>query len=192
MQIKQGIILGAVLGLATSRMALAEPTALDLVKRGDDYVGIQSKDKVVQIYSDKSVASLEPNIWHVVFYDPSVLSRITDVKFEAGQQTGIGHMHPFALPAKSDQIVDLSKITVDSDRAVQIAAAQPLLKGLNLRYSKITLQKGDSGPEWKVQLWSAKVSDPTKDADVGNVLVSAADGSIIESNLHPGNAGGTE
>ncbi|HEV2327916.1 MAG TPA: hypothetical protein VGY56_03900 [Verrucomicrobiae bacterium] len=192
MQIKQGIILGAVLGLATSRMALAEPTALDLIKRGDDYVGIQSKDKVIQIYSDKSVASLQPNVWHVVYFDPSVFSRITDVKFEAGQQSGIGHMHPFALPAKSDQILDLSKITVDSDRAVQIAAAQPLLKGLNLRYSKITLEKGDNGPEWKVELWSAKVSDPTKDANVGDLRVSATDGSVIQSNLHPGNAGGTE
>jgi hypothetical protein len=193
MQIKQGIILGAVLGLATSRMALAEPTALDLIKRGDDYVGVQSKDKVVQIYSDKSVASLQPNIWHIVYFDSSVFPKITEVKFEAGQETDVGHpMRPFTLPAKPDQIVDLSKITVDSDRAAQIAASQPLLKGLNLRYSRITLEKGDSGPEWKVQLWSAKVSDPTKDADVGDVRISAADGSVIQSNLHPGNAGGTE
>jgi hypothetical protein len=193
MKIKQGIILGAVLGLATSRMALAEPTALDLIKRGNDYVGIQSKDKVVQIYSDKSVASLQPNVWHVEYYDPSVLPRITQVKFEAGQETAVAHpMHPFTLPAKPEQILDLSKITVDSDRAAQIAAAQPLLKGLNLRYSKITLEKGDSVPEWKVELWSAKVSDPTKDANVGDVRVSATDGSIIQSNLHPGSAGGTE
>jgi hypothetical protein len=189
MKIKQGIILGAVLGLATSRMALAEPTALDLIKRGNDYVGVQSKDQVVQINSDKSVASLDPNVWHVVYFDPSVFSRITDVKFEAGQQAGIGHMRPFTLPAKSDDILDLSKVTVDSDRAVKIAASQPLLKGLNLRYSKLTLQKGDNGPEWRVELWSARVSDPTKDANVGNVRISAADGSIIQSNLHPGSAG---
>ncbi|HEY1789603.1 MAG TPA: hypothetical protein VGJ73_15705 [Verrucomicrobiae bacterium] len=187
---KKGIILGAVLGLATSRMALAEPTALDLVKKGDDYVGIQSKDKIVQIYSDKSVASLEPNIWHVAYFDPTVFSKTVEVKFEAGQQAGIAHpMHPFTLPAKPEQILDLSKITVDSDRAINIATSQPLLKGLNLRYSKVALQKGDNGPEWRVELWSAKVSDPSKDANVGTVHISAVDGSIIQSDLHPGSAG---
>jgi hypothetical protein len=190
MKVKKGVILGAVLGLAISRMALAEPTALELIKKGDDYVGVQSKDRIVQIYSDKSVANLEPNIWHVVYYDPSVFSKTVEVRFEAGQQAGIEHaMHPFQLPAKPEQVLDLPKITVDSDRAVHIAASQPLLKGLNLRYSKVSLQRGDSGPEWKVELWSAKISDPSKDANVGTVRISAADGSIVESNLHPGNAG---
>ena len=191
MKIKQGIILGAVLGLASSSIALAEPTALDLIKRGNDYVGMQSRDKVVQVYSERSVASLEPNIWHVVYFDPSENPmRTTEVKFEAGQQTDVTHpIHPFTLPAKSEQILDLSKITVDSDRAVDIATAQPLLKGLKLRYSKVTLQKGDNGPEWKVELWAAKVSDPTRDANVGYVRLSAADGSIYQSNLHPGSAG---
>jgi hypothetical protein len=189
MKIKHGIVLGAVLAVATSRIALAEPTALDMIKKGNDYVGMQSRDKVVQIYSDKSVASLEPNIWHVVYYDPSVFSKTTDVKFEAGQETGVAHMRPFTLPARPDQILDLSKVTVDSDHAVRIATSQPILKGLNLRYSRLTLQKGDTGPEWRVDLWAAKVSNPTKDANVGYVRISAQDGSIIQSNLHPGSAG---
>ncbi len=190
MKMKQGIVLGAVLGLATARVALAEPTALDLIKKGNDYVGIQSKDKVVQIYSDRSVASLEPNIWHVVYYDPTVFSKTVEVKFEAGEQTGVAHtIRPFQLPAKPSQVVDLSKVTVDSDHAVDIAASQPLLKGLKLRYSKVILQNGDNGPEWKIELWAAKVSDPTKDANVGTVHISAADGSVIQSALHPGNAG---
>lgn len=191
MKIKQGIILGAVLGLASSSIALAEPTALDLIKRGNDYVGMPSRDKVVKVFSERSVASLEPNIWHVVYYDASSAPmRTADVKFEAGQETDISHpIPPFTLPAKPDQILDLAKITVDSDRAVDIATAQPLLKGLKLRYSKVILQKGDNGPEWKVELWAAKVSDPTRDANVGYVRLSAADGSILQSNLHPGSAG---
>ena len=189
MKMKQGIILGTVLVLATAQMALADPTALNLVKKGNDYVGVQSKDKVVQIYSDRSVASLDPNIWHVVYYDPSEFSKTTDVKFAAGQETGIAHMRPFQLPAKSAQVIDMSKVTVDSDRAVEIAASQPLLKGLKLRYSKLALQNGNNGPEWKVELWAAKVSDPTKDANVGWVRLSAADGSVMQSSLHPGSAG---
>lgn len=190
MRIKQGIVLGVLLGLASSRLALADPTALDLIKRGDDYVGIQSKDKVLQVYSDKSVASLQPNIWHVVFYDPTVFSKTVEVKFEAGQETSVTHaIRPFELPAKPDQVLNLSDITVDSNRAVDIAASQPLLKGLKLRYSKLSLQQSDGGPVWKVELWSARVSDPTKDASVGAVYISAADGSVTRSDLHPGNAG---
>jgi hypothetical protein len=50
------------------------------------------------------------------------------------------------------------------------------------------LQSGDNGPEWKVQIWSAKVNDPTKDANIGTVTVSATDGSIINSDLRPSNA----
>lgn len=190
MKMKQGIILGAVLGLATARITLAQPAALNLVKKGNDYVGVQSRDKIIQIYSDRSVAGLEPNIWHVVYFDPTVFSKTVEVKFEAGQETDVAHiMHPFQLPAKPEQIVDLSKVTVDSDRAVDIAASRPVLKGLNLRSSKVSLQNSDNGPEWKVELWSAKVSDPTKDANVGSVSISAIDGSIIQSDLHPGNAG---
>ena len=178
------------LGLGAARIALAGPTALELIKRGDDYVGIQSKDKVVEIYSDKSVASLEPNIWHVVYYDPTVFSRTVQVKFEAGQETAVSHpMRPFQLPAKPDQVINLSDVNVDSNRAVEIAASQPMLNGLKLRYSKLSLQEGENGPDWKVELWSAKISDPTKDADVGAVYISAGDGSVVRSDLHTKNAG---
>lgn len=189
MKINKAIILGAALGLAASHAALAQTTAMQLVKKGDQYVGVQSKDKVIEIYSDRSVASIQPNIWHVVYYDPTVFSKSVEVKFEAGQETDVTHpMRPFQLPAKSSQILDLSKVTVDSDHAIQIATSQPVLNGLHLRSSQATLKESDSGPEWKVELWSAKVSDPDKDANVGYVRISATDGSIVESNLHPGSA----
>jgi hypothetical protein len=192
MKIKHGLLLGAVLGLATSWSVLADDVdtaALDLIKKGNDYVGIQSKDKVLEVYSDKSVSSLEPNIWYVVYYDPSVFSKTVEVKFEAGEQRDVTHpMHPFQLPAKPNEILDLSKVTVNSDRALDIATSQPVLKGLRLRYTKMTLQSGENGLEWKVQIWSAKVNDPTKDANIGSVTVSAINGNIIDSDLRPSNA----
>ena len=181
--------MGAVLGLVTTQLATADPTALDLVRKGDNYVGIQSKDKILQIFSDKSVAGLEPNVWYVEFYDPDVFFKSTDVKFGAGQEMDITHpMRPFQFPAKEDQIMDLGKVSVDSDRAVQIASAQPLLKGLTLRESRLTLQKVDGKPTWKVELWAAKVNDPTKNADVGSVSISGVDGSMLNVDLHPNDA----
>lgn len=188
MKIKQGVVLGAVLGLAAASLALAQPTALGLAKKGNDYIGMQSRDKVLRIYSDKSVGTLEPNVWHVVYYDPDVFQKSVDVKFGAGQEMGVSHPMAFQLPAKADDVMDQSKVTVDSNHALRIAESQPLLKGLTLRSSKMTLSKTDNGPTWKVELWAAKVSDPTKTAGIGNIQISAADGSIIKSDLHPDSA----
>ena len=187
MKTKQGMVLGAVLVLVTACMASAEPTALDLVNKGDQYVGVQSKDKVIQISSDKSVATLTPNIWHIVYYDPDSTFKTVEVKFGAGQEMEVAHpMRMF--PAKPGDMLDLEKIKVDSDRGLKIATSQPLLNGLTLRASKMTLGDTDDGVVWKVELWAAKVNDSTKEADIGTVTISAADRSVIRSDLHPINA----
>lgn len=187
MKTKHGMVLGAVLGLVTVCVASAEPTALDLVNKGDQYVGVQSKDKVIQITSDKSVATLTPNIWHVLYYDPDSTFKTVEVKFGAGQEMEVAHpMRMF--PAKPGDMLDLEKVRVDSDRALKIAASQPLLKALTLRASKMTMGSTDDGVVWKVELWAAKVNDSTKEADIGTVTISAADRTIIRSDLHPSNA----
>jgi hypothetical protein len=187
MKIKNGLVLGAVFGLAVTRLALADPSALDLIEKGDAYVGIQSKDKVIQIASEKSVATMEPNIWHITYFDPDSTFKTVEVEFGAGQQMGISHpMRMF--PAKASDVIDLSKVDVDSDRALKIAAAQPLIKALTLRSSKMTLGNTDDGLVWTVELWAAKVGDSTKEADLGTIEISAADKSIIKSDLHPSNA----
>jgi hypothetical protein len=189
MKIKQGLVLGAVFGFAAANIVFAETTtALSLVKKGDQYVGMQSKDKILRIYSDKSAGTLEPNIWHVVYYDPDATFKSQEVKFGAGQEMEASHPMSFAMPAKSGDVMDQSKVTIDSDKALQIAQEQPLLKGLTLKSSKMTLSKTDNGPTWKVELWAAKTSDPTKTAGIGNVQISAADGSVIKTDLHPDSA----
>ena len=40
----------------------AEPTAFELIKDGNRYLGEQSKNKVREVRSDKSVAGLTPSI----------------------------------------------------------------------------------------------------------------------------------
>jgi hypothetical protein len=187
MNIKHGLVLGTVLGLTASRLALADPTALELIKKGDDYVGVQSKDKVIQIASEKSVATMEPNIWHITYFDPDSTFKTIEVEFGAGQQMGISHpMRMF--PAHATDEIDLSKVDVDSDRALRIASTQPLIKALTLRSSKMTLHNTDDGLVWDIELWAAKVGDSTKEADIGSISISAADKSVVKSDLHPSNA----
>jgi hypothetical protein len=71
---------------------------------------------------------------------------------------------------------------------LDIAQSQPLLKGLTLRASKMTLENSDNGPVWKVELWAAKLHDSTRDANIGTVRVSAEDGSVVKSDLDPSSA----
>jgi hypothetical protein len=192
MKRNDGLIWGAVLALATAQIVSAQPNALDLVKQGDSYVGIQSKDKILEIFSEKSVAGMEPNVWHVVYYNPDVFFKSTDVKFGAGQEMEVSYpMHPlhvFQMPAKPDQVLDAAKLNVDSDQALQIADTQPLLKGLTLRSSRLTLEKVNGVPAWKVELWAANLHNPAEEDSVGSICISAVDRSVLTNDLHPANA----
>jgi len=177
----------AAMTMAVTRVSLAaDPTAFELVRLGDQYVGVQSKDKVVQIRSEKSVTSLTPNIWYVVYYDPDATLKAVEVKFGAGQKTDVSHPMRLLEPITGeDKVLDSAKLNVDSDKAQEIATSQPLLKNLTLKSTQFWLQHGDLGPQWKVKIWAAKLNNPNDDADVGDVYISAANGSVIKTDLHP-------
>src|ERR1700690_1501960 len=81
------VMMVAVAGAALA----ADPTAFALVKLGNQYVGVESKDQVVQIRSEKSFAGLTPEIWYVVYYDPDATLKAVEVKFGAGQKMDVSH-----------------------------------------------------------------------------------------------------
>jgi hypothetical protein len=174
------------LNFAVVRIALAgEPTAFDLVKEGNQYVGVQSKDKVVQVRSEKSIGTLIPNLWYVVYYDPDATFKATEVKFGAGKKLKVSRpMRVIERGMGEDKVLDSSKLKTDSDKAIEIATAEPLLKSLKLLAAQLWLQRADEGPVWKVRLWAAKLKNPMKDVDIGDVYVSTVDGKVIRSDLH--------
>ncbi len=177
----------AAMTFAVAHAALAaDPTAFELAKLGNQYVGTQSKDKVVQIRSDKSAGTLVPNIWYVVYYDPDATLKAVEVKFGAGQKMDVSRPLRLLEPITgADKVLDSTKLKVDSDKALSIATSQPVLKNLTIKASQLELRHGDLGPEWKITLWGGKLKDPNDDANVGVVFISAADGSIVKSDLHP-------
>jgi hypothetical protein len=182
------VFLGAVLFAAfiSRNVSASEPTALELIKKGNPYVGVQSKDKVVQIRSEKSVASLVPNIWYVVYYDPDATFKATEVKFEGGEKSDVSRPWRMIEQVTGDKdVLDRSKISVDSDQALKIAKSQPLLANLTLKASQLWLEHGDLGPQWRVKLWAAKLAHPAENADIGVVVISAANGTVIKTDLHP-------
>ena len=187
MKTKHKLFLVGALTLAAWFPSLAgEPTAFELVKLGNQYVGVQSKDKIVQIRSEKSVASLTPNIWYVVYYDPDATFKATEVKFGAGEKLDVSRPWRMLEMAGDDHSAfDKSKLKIDSDKAIKIATAQPLLENLKVKATKLWLEHGDNGPEWRVQLWAARLKNPNDDADIGVVTLSATDGAVLKTDLHP-------
>lgn len=165
----------------------AEPTAFELAKVGDKYVGEPSKDKIVQIRSDRSAGTLIPNVWYVIYYDPNATLKAVQVKFGAGQMTDVSRPMRLMEPVTGgDKVLDRDKLKVDSNKALDIAESQPLLANLTLTSTQLWLQHGDLGPTWKVKLWAAKLNNPSHQTEIGSVYISAADGSVVQTDLHPG------
>jgi hypothetical protein len=189
MKTKFKIAAAVLLALTAAGSTLAggtNPTAFDLVKEGNKYIGEQSKNKVVQIRSEKSIASLVPNIWYVVYYDPDATLKAVEVKFGGGQKMDVSHPLRLLEPITgADTMLDSSQLKVDSDRALKIAKDQPLLANLPLTATQFWLEHSLDGPRWKIKFWSARLNHPGDEVAVGDVFVSTASGSIVEADLHP-------
>ncbi|HLP78030.1 MAG TPA: PepSY domain-containing protein [Candidatus Paceibacterota bacterium] len=188
---KRSVLLSALVVAGMSRLALAgELTAFDLIKEANEYVGKESKNRVVQIRSDKSVGSLTPTIWYIVFFDPDARMKATEVKFGAGKKMDV--QRPFRLfeRAKADKVFDRAKLKVDSDKAIKIATAEPLLANLSIRATQLWLDSdykldlSVGQPVWKVRLWANKFKNPSDSADIGEVFISAETGKVLKSDLH--------
>lgn len=172
-------------------MAAEEPTAFELMEAGNEHVGVDAKDKVVQVRSEKSVGGLAPNIWYVVYFDPDARFDTTEVKFGAGRKLDVKRpMRLFEKIGGSDKVLDKARLKVDSDQAIEIALKEPLLDRLTIKATELKLERaGDHGqgderlPIWRVELWAEKLDNPRRQANIGEVILSAEDGKVLETDL---------
>jgi hypothetical protein len=184
--LKLSVVVAAFAFCGVCQTAMADDTtALQLIKEANEYVGKDTKDQIVQIRSEKSVASLNPNIWYVVFYDKDATFRTAEVKFGAGKKLEVKHpmRQPFAY-VNDKNVMDQKVIKIDSDKAVKIAMAEPLLDKLTIRASQLWLENVDNVPTWRVRLWAQKLRHPDDNADIGQVSISAQDGKVLKSDWH--------
>src|SRR2546423_9411041 len=167
------IVLGLV---ALCRAGLAgEPTAFELVKEGNRHVGEEAKDQVAQIRSEKSIGTLTPSIWYVVFYDPDATAKATEVKFGAGKKLSVKRparvLEPFL---GTHRPFNREKLKIDSDKAIQIATKEPLLDNVKLKATQLWLGReawsADESAIWKVRLWAAKLRRPEDNVDIGELV----------------------
>jgi len=194
-----------VLNAAASRMALAAfslglaanlngagLTAFELIKEGNEYVSKDAQNKVIQIRSERSVGGVTPAEWYVIYYDPDATFKATEVKFGAGKKLSV--KRPTRVWDRIDgtaAALDRQRMKIDSDRALQIALKQPLLEKLTVKATRLVLDRaGDAGlgdqslPAWRVDLWAAKLSNPSRMTHIGHIILSADDGKVLVTDLN--------
>lgn len=167
--------------------AANELTAFQLMKEANRHVGEDAKDKVTQVRSEKSVGSLVPNIWYVVFYDRDATAKATEVKFAAGKKVAVKRpSRLLELGSGSYKEIDRSKLKVDSNKVIETAIKEPLLANLTITNTQLWLERAgrdDDAPVWRIRLWAAKVRKPSDTAEIGELHISAEDGKVIKNNL---------
>jgi hypothetical protein len=189
--IQQGLVFSVLGMMVFSPAAFAsELTAFQLIKEGNRHLGEEARDRVVQIRSEKSIGSLTPNIWYVVYYDPDATAKAAEVKFGAGKKLSVKRpARIIELGSGAHRELNRDKMKVDSDKAIELAKKEPLLNNLTLTNTQLWLERdfwsADKDlPVWKVRLWAAKIRKPTESADIGDIYVSAEDGKVLRSDLH--------
>ena len=179
------ILIAFLLSSACLFAADKEPTAFALIKEGNRYIGEQAKDRVVQLRSERSIGSLNPKVWHVVYHDPTARMKAVEVKFAAGKMVDV--KRPLRLierVADKTQPMDNDKLKIDSDKAIEIALKEPILEDIKVKSVEATLQNdGNIGPVWKLRLWAERLSGATETAGIGHLMITADTGKVIENEI---------
>jgi hypothetical protein len=176
--------------LATALISLSimaaddAPTAFQLIKEGNRYVGEQAKDKVLEINSEKSIGTLSPKVWHIVFFDPTARMKSVDVKFAAGKMVDVKQPFRLLQMATGNKVLDKDKLKVDSDKAISTALKEPILENIKVKSVEAKLLGTDLGPVWKIKLWASKLKNPNDTADIGVITITADDAKVIETDVH--------
>jgi len=162
----------------------ADATAFELVKEGNRHLGEEAKDRVVQIRSEKSIGSLTPNIWYIVYFDPDATAKAAEIKFAAGKKISVKRPARILEFATGNTELPKEKLKTDSDKAIAIAKKEPLLNNLTLTATQLTLDRWGDEPVWKVRFWAAKLRKPTDAVDIGEVFISTANGEVVKNDLN--------
>ena len=166
--------------------ATKELTAFELIKEGNRYVGEHVRDKVVQVRSEKSVGGLTPTIWYVVYHDTTASLKAMEVKFGAGKMLDVKRpMRVLEQTHGGDIPLDRAKLKINSDAAIATALKEPLLEKLTITATSLKCDRLRDGTiAWRVRLWAAKLRNPNKDVDIGDVQINAEDGKVLRTDIH--------
>lgn len=163
------------------------PTAFALIKEGNRYIGEDSKDKVVQIRSEKSIGSLTPSYWYIVYYDEDATAKSVEVKFGGGKKMAVKRQpRVLEIFSKESKPLNREKLKVDSDKALEVALKEDLLTTVRLTNTEMKLERWgeEDAPTWKIKIWAQQARHPEKTVDIGEIFISASEGKVVKLDLH--------
>ena len=165
---------------------LSKATALQLLEKGNSYVSARSKNRVLQIISDRAAADAPPQSWRILYHDDKTTYNAVEVQFHAGEMERV--YEPSRLfnffSSGSSKTLDLAKVKVDSDAAIRVAVAECAGEPVMVKFVELKLERGYGGlPVWNVKLFGVIAGKAAEDAALGYVIVLAEDGKVLKKDI---------
>ena len=108
----------------------------------------------------------------------------TEVKFAGGKKVSVKRPTRILEPITgAHKELAKDKLKTDSDKALDIAKSEPLLKNLTLTASQMWLERREDQPCWRIRLWAQKLRRPADTADIGEIFIATEDGRIMKNDL---------
>lgn len=165
---------------------LSSATALELLRRGNSHVSTRSKDRIIQIVSERTPVEQVPQQWRLIYHDEKATFKTVEVRFASGEMERVFEPNRLfgVFTREASRVLDLSKVHIDSDRAIQAAVAAFQNEPVTVREVELKLERGYGGlPVWNVKLWGEVPGKAVEDAAIGTVIVLAEDAKILKKDF---------
>jgi hypothetical protein len=162
------------------------PTAMELLVKGNAYVAARSKDRIFEMIAARTDLERAPASWRLIYYDEKATFKTVEVRFESGE------MERMFEPSRvldvfsrgESKTLDLTKVKVDSDEAIRIAANQCDTNIALPKFVEAKLERGYGGlPVWNIKLSGMVAGKAAEDASIGYVILLAEDGKVLKKDL---------
>src|SRR5262249_6115743 len=127
-----------------------------------------------------------PPTWSITYYDPKAFYKTVEVQFEDGKMSRLYEpTRPFGfLSPESQKPLDMEKLKIDSIDALRITLALPAIQEFIVESVEYELERGYGGvPVWRIRLFGAAVSEPSKEKALGYAILAADDGKVLKETL---------
>ena len=160
-------------------------TALQLARQGNSYITERSRDKVLEIHSERMLLDSPTRRWHVVYYDPQAPRKSVEVRFEDGQMVRVREPGGILelLNSSTPKPLELDQVKIDSDEALRIALRLVASNAQGVRSCECDLERGYGGAVvWKIRLYGLAPGQ-SSEASLGYATLLADDGRVLKETL---------
>jgi hypothetical protein len=184
--------------MASDVCAIDLPTAKQAVALANAKVNLNTRDLVISIDGTDSDSDLRPRQWDITFYDDKRMQGGTLVRVKDGAAVSKSASVRLFDDARwsrfgrnftgydASEIINVGRWSLDSDKTLSSALAQPELEGLQVTSIKLLLRKpsdGDVAPVWWIHLRARSIKNPKYECWIGYLQFDAETGKLLADEL---------